>query len=98
MRLEGSRKRSGDIGKPTGLADLVILPIQDAFGWRDWVNTPATVTGDNWSWRMPWPVDEWLSRQESVAVADHLRGLASHHGRLRLRHEHARAEHAHTRH
>ena len=74
-------------------SDLVVLPIQDAFGWRDRINTPATVSDDNWTWRLPWPVDEWLSRGEPAGVADHLRGLAAHHGRLRLRHEHARTEH-----
>lgn len=36
---------------------LVILPIQDVFGWRDRINTPASITDENWTWRMPWPVD-----------------------------------------
>src|SRR5262249_36420775 len=29
-------------------SDLLLLPIQDAFGWRDRVNEPATVTESNW--------------------------------------------------
>jgi 4-alpha-glucanotransferase len=36
---------------------LTIIPMQDVFGWRDRINTPATVEDGNWTWRMPWPVD-----------------------------------------
>jgi 4-alpha-glucanotransferase len=43
-------------------ADLVLLPIQDVFGWRDRINTPAVVNERNWTWRVPWPVDD-LDRQ-----------------------------------
>jgi 4-alpha-glucanotransferase len=28
-------------------SDLLLLPIQDAFGWRDRINEPATVNDDN---------------------------------------------------
>lgn len=35
------------------------LPIQDLFGWRDRINTPATVGEGNWTWRLPWPIDAW---------------------------------------
>lgn len=38
-------------------SNLVVLPVQDVFGWRDRVNTPATVGDTNWTWRLPWPVD-----------------------------------------
>ena len=38
-------------------SDLLILPIQDVFGWRDRINQPATVGDDNWTWRLPWPSD-----------------------------------------
>ena len=48
-------------------ASLLILPIQDAFGWRDRINQPATVNDSNWTWRMPWPVD-WM-RSDPVAAA-----------------------------
>jgi hypothetical protein len=36
-------------------ANLLILPIQDAFGWSDRINQPATVGDHNWTWRLPWP-------------------------------------------
>ena len=38
-------------------SDLTLLPVQDVFGWRDRINEPATVTDENWTFRLPWPVD-----------------------------------------
>ena len=38
-------------------SDLLLLPIQDAFGWRDRINEPATVNDENWTFRLPWPCD-----------------------------------------
>ena len=35
-----------------------IFPFQDFFGWTDRINTPATVDEENWSWRLPWCVDQ----------------------------------------
>jgi 4-alpha-glucanotransferase len=52
---------------------LTIIPIQDLFGWRDRINTPAKVGEENWTWIMPWPVDrlhevdEARSRAEALA-------------------------------
>jgi 4-alpha-glucanotransferase len=37
---------------------LTILPIQDLFGWRERINTPATVNRRNWSYRLPVTTDE----------------------------------------
>ena len=36
---------------------VVILPVQDVFGWRDRINQPATVNDANWTFRLPWPSD-----------------------------------------
>ena len=44
--------RSGAAG-----SNELFLPMQDVFGWRDRINTPGTVSDDNWTWRLPWPVD-----------------------------------------
>jgi 4-alpha-glucanotransferase len=38
-------------------SELVLLPIQDVFGWSDRINVPATVTDANWTFRLPWPID-----------------------------------------
>lgn len=52
---------------------LALLPIQDAFGWSDRINVPAVVDDLNWTWRLPWPVDTWLDREDTVACADRLK-------------------------
>jgi 4-alpha-glucanotransferase len=39
-------------------ADLVLFPLTDVFGWRDRINEPGTVTNRNWTFRLPWPVDQ----------------------------------------
>lgn len=62
-------------------SDLLILPIQDPFGWTDRVNQPATVNDRNWTWRLPWPADRLVSEPESVDAAARLRAWASRHGR-----------------
>jgi 4-alpha-glucanotransferase len=62
-------------------ADLLILPIQDAFGWRDRINQPATVSESNWTWRLPWPVDRMLDEQEAVDAAARLREWTGKYGR-----------------
>jgi len=38
-------------------SDLLLLPVQDVFGWADRINVPALVTDQNWTYRLPWPVD-----------------------------------------
>jgi 4-alpha-glucanotransferase len=38
-------------------SDLLLLPVQDAFGWGDRINEPATIRDDNWTFRLPWPSD-----------------------------------------
>lgn len=52
---------------------LTLLPLQDAFGWPDRINTPGVVDDVNWTWRVPWPVDTWLDREETIAKADQLK-------------------------
>jgi 4-alpha-glucanotransferase len=52
---------------------LTLLPLQDAFGWADRINVPAVVDDVNWTWRLPWPVDTWLDREDTVARADQLK-------------------------
>jgi 4-alpha-glucanotransferase len=52
---------------------LVLIPLQDVFGWTDRINTPAVVDGMNWTWRLPWPVDTWLDREDTVMRADQLK-------------------------
>jgi 4-alpha-glucanotransferase len=60
---------------------LLVLPMQDLFGWRDRVNTPATVGEENWTWRLPWPVDRLLDEPEPRDRALALRAWARETGR-----------------
>ena len=45
------------------------------------VNQPATVGPDNWTWRLPWPVDQLIRGEQSLAVAAQLREWALRHRR-----------------
>jgi 4-alpha-glucanotransferase len=62
-------------------ANILILPIQDVFGWRDRINQPATVGNDNWTWRLPWPADRISTEPPAMAVANQLREWSRRHGR-----------------
>lgn len=62
-------------------SSFTLIPIQDAFGWRDRINTPNVVSEENWTWRVPRPVDSWLDWPEGVARADRLREMTRAAGR-----------------
>lgn len=52
---------------------LSLIPVQDAFGWMDRINTPSMVNDLNWTWRVPRPVDTWSRWPEAVARRERLR-------------------------
>jgi 4-alpha-glucanotransferase len=62
-------------------SDLTILPLQDVFGWRDRINTPASIGERNWTWRLPWPVEDLMTRPDSLERAGFLRRYAGACGR-----------------
>ena len=62
-------------------SDLLILPVQDVFGWRDRINRPATVGEENWTWRLPWASDRLSTEPQAIAVADRLREWSNRSGR-----------------
>lgn len=64
-----------------GSSELFVA-IQDLFGWRDRVNIPATVGDHNWTWRLPWPVDDLPGIPEAHPRAQFAHALT---GRLRPR-------------
>ena len=57
-------------------SDLVLLAIQDVFGWRERINEPATVSPDNWTFRLPWPADRLEESPEASARQQALRAWA----------------------
>jgi 4-alpha-glucanotransferase len=62
-------------------SDFLLLPIQDVFGWRDRINIPADLGPQNWTWRLPWPVDALNSQPEAQARAAALRRWSAKHRR-----------------
>jgi 4-alpha-glucanotransferase len=50
--------------------------LQDVFGWRDRINIPGLVSDDNWTWRLPWPVDRLDTTAEAIERAEFCRRLA----------------------
>ncbi len=63
-------------------SDLLLLPVQDVFGWRDRINEPATVGERNWTYRLPWPCDTWDEVAEARERQQTLRAWAGRHHRL----------------
>ncbi len=62
-------------------SDLLVLPIQDVFGWTDRINVPATVDDSNWTWKLPWPVDILDAQAAAGERQRALRGWAERHAR-----------------
>ena len=54
-------------------SNILLLPVTDVFGWPERINEPATTGADNWTYRLPWPVDrlgeipDAVERQTSLA-------------------------------
>ena len=63
-------------------SDLVLLPVQDVFGWRDRINVPATITDHNWTFKLPWPSDELDDIPEARERRERLRSWSEQYGRV----------------
>ncbi|HVD93457.1 MAG TPA: 4-alpha-glucanotransferase [Vicinamibacterales bacterium] len=57
-------------------SDIVLLPIQDVFGWKDRINTPALISDENWTWRLPWLADDMSDQSAARERAIFTRALA----------------------
>ncbi|MBM3776972.1 MAG: 4-alpha-glucanotransferase [Acidimicrobiia bacterium] len=62
-------------------SELLLLPVQDLFGWADRINVPGTMGGANWTWRLPWRVDQMDAEPVAIAQAGRLRAWSGQHGR-----------------
>jgi 4-alpha-glucanotransferase len=62
-------------------SNLLLLPIQDIFGWRERINTPATISAGNWTYVLRWPVDRLADEEEACKRADRLAEWAHRSGR-----------------
>jgi 4-alpha-glucanotransferase len=56
-------------------SDIALVPIHDVFGWRERINTPALVSDENWTWRLPWPVEDLQTNPIAIQRAAHVRDL-----------------------
>jgi 4-alpha-glucanotransferase len=63
-------------------SDLAIVPVQDLFGAREQVNVPGTFRPENWSYRLPFRLEEALARDDVRPAVERSRGLAAKHGRV----------------
>ena len=63
-------------------SDLLLLPVQDVFGWRDRINQPATIADGNWTFELPWRVDRLDEVAEARERRDTLQRWALAHSRL----------------
>ncbi len=63
-------------------SELLLIAVQDVFGWRDRINEPATVTAENWTFRLPWPCDRLGEVPEARERRAALRSWAQRYGRL----------------
>ena len=63
-------------------SNLLMLPVQDVFGWEDRINEPATVTAENWTFRLPWPSDRLGEAPEAEERCARLRAWCATHDRL----------------
>jgi 4-alpha-glucanotransferase len=59
----------------------VLAPIQDAFGWRDRINLPATISDGNWTYVLPWPADRANDQPDAIECARRLAGWSYQTGR-----------------
>jgi 4-alpha-glucanotransferase len=73
LEPEGAAQALRDLQQSSSY--LALLPLQDAFGWTDRINTPSVVNDLNWTWRVPRPVDEWPAWPEAVTRQSQLRAL-----------------------
>jgi 4-alpha-glucanotransferase len=48
-------------------SDLALVLVQELLGTRDRINTPATVCVQNWTWRLPRPIED-LARDAALAA------------------------------
>jgi 4-alpha-glucanotransferase len=63
-------------------SNLMLMPVQDVFGWRDRVNEPATPDAGNWMFRLPWPSDRLNDAPEARERQATLLRWAERYGRV----------------
>jgi 4-alpha-glucanotransferase len=78
-RLTAEARTALLLGLYGAASRLAILPLIDAYGGHERVNVPSTVQDTNWTYRMPWTVDELDAG--AADLTSWLRDLAARTGR-----------------
>ncbi|MGO9602869.1 MAG: 4-alpha-glucanotransferase [Candidatus Binataceae bacterium] len=63
-------------------ARLVVPPIQDLFGWTDQINRPGTIGDTNWSYRLPFALEQRGQNSQVQSRVGKLRAIAMDSGRV----------------
>lgn len=62
-------------------SNLLLIPVQDVFGWRDRINEPATISPGNWTFKLPWAIDRIDAAADARERRDALRTWTERHSR-----------------
>ena len=62
-------------------SDLALVLVQELLGSKDRINTPAVVGPQNWSWRLPQPIEDLQRTSSTAARFEAIRGLVRESGR-----------------
>ncbi len=62
-------------------SDLALVLAQELLGTRERINTPATVGDQNWTWRLPHPIEDMAASPEVRARLGAIRALVEASGR-----------------
>jgi 4-alpha-glucanotransferase len=62
-------------------SDLALALAQELLGTRDRINMPASVGAQNWTWRLPRPIEDLIVDARMAARFDAIRGLVDASGR-----------------
>jgi 4-alpha-glucanotransferase len=65
-------------------SDLLLLPVQDLFGWTGRINVPGTVGEENWTWRMDVTIEALGEDSVLGRRSDELLALAEQSGRSKV--------------
>ena len=79
-RVHSPHRRAAEALFASG-SNLVLLPIQDVFGWRDRINDPSVIADSNWVYRLPWPSDTLDDVPDARERQEQLRAWAQQYGR-----------------
>jgi len=61
---------------------LLLLPVQDVFGWADRINEPALIADRNWTFKLPWPCDRLDEIPEARERQERMRAWSASYQRL----------------